>query len=773
MVLVCNRSTRERRSRSAGSGGAPGAWGRLGEWVAVRRRLVLITTVLVTLLAGVFGAGAMDALSLSRFESPGSESDRAAALLADRFQAGSPNLLLLVTARQGTVDDPEVVAAGRALTEEVASLPEVAEVGSYWLYDRHPALRSGAGDKALIAAWLPGSATEVRELLVDLSPRLARQTEVISVAVGGQDEVFRQVAEQARRDFIRSELIIVPVVFLLLLWFYRRVAPVLLTLGVGLAAMLGTLALLRLLTLVTEVSTFAANLTLVLGLGLGIDYGLFTILRFREELSHGRAVPVAVAHTVRTAGRTVIFSGVTVAVSLSVLLAFPFPFLRSFAYAGVLVVLSSVVGAVIVIPAALAVLGHRVGRRGGAAPAAVTPDVRQGRWYRAAMTVMRRPGLTGGAALLLLLVLGSPFLGVRFGLPDERILPPDASSRQVQQQIRDDFGVEYSDAIQVVAPQLSAVARAEELTRYAAALSRIAGVARVDTAVGGFVDGERVADAAAWSTRFTDGAGTWLSVIPTTAALDDATGLVERVRQTPAPSPVLVGGYPADMTDFRDRLVDRLPLVAALVLLVTFAILFLLSGSLLIPLKATVLNVLSLSVMFGALVWVFQEGNGAGLIGFTPTGTLEPSIPILMFCVAYGLSMDYEVFMLSRIAEEYDRGGDNTHAVAAGLQRSGPLVTAAAAIMAVTFATYATGRVGFLHMLGISMALAILVDATVIRAVLVPAFMRLAGRANWWAPGFLRRLHARFGISEADPATAGQPVAPGDVAALDLTGRAL
>src|SRR5690606_15762494 len=449
-----------------------------------------------------FGAGAVEALSLSRFESPGSESVRASDLLAERFGTGSPNLLLLVTAKRGTVDDPEVAAAGVALTQELAAMSEVGQVGSYWTYDRHPALRSADGGKALVAAWLPGTATEVRELLADLSPELTRDTGVISVAVGGQDEVFRQVAEQARQDFIRAELIILPMVVLLLLWVYRRLSPALLTLGVGLAAMLTTLALLRVLSLFTEVSTFAANLTLVLGLGLGIDYGLFTILRFREELARGHAVPAAVARTVRTAGRTVIFSGVTVAVSLSVLLAFPFPFLRSFAYAGVLVVVSSVIGAVVVMPAALAVLGTRVARRPGTVPVAVTTGEHHGFWYRTAMAVMRRPGLIGGVALVLLLVLGSPFLGVRFGLPDERILPEDASSRQVQQQIRDDFGVEYSDAIQVVLPDLDPAARPEELTGYATTLSQLPGVSQVDTAVGSFAGGQPVAAASPGSERF-------------------------------------------------------------------------------------------------------------------------------------------------------------------------------------------------------------------------------------------------------------------------------
>ncbi|MFI5846096.1 MMPL family transporter [Catenuloplanes sp. NPDC051500] len=686
----------------------------------------------------------MNALSLSRFESPGSESVRAADALRTQFHGGSPNLLLLVTARQGTVDDAPVAAAGRAVAADLASREQVAQVSSYWTAGDNPALRSTDGSKALIAAWLPGSATEVRTELAGLSASLTTSNDVISVAVGGQDEVFRQVAEQARQDFIRAEIVILPVVILLLFFVYRRWSAALLTLGVGVLAMLSTLALLRVLASVTEVSTFAANLTLVLGLGLGIDYSLFMIFRFREELARGKEIPQAVARTVETAGRTVLFSGITVAVSLSVLLAFPFPFLRSFAYAGVLVVLTSVLGAILVLPAALAWAGRRVVRKGFTTP----PDETRGLWYRSAGAVMKRPVLLGGAALIVLLLLGAPFLGVRFGLPDERILPADASSRIVQQQIRHDVGIEASDAINVVAPS----AGSTDISGYAARLSQIPGVSQVETAAGIFAQGRLSSPPTPESARFAAGGGTWLSVIPTTAALDaDATGLVYAVRSADAPVDVIVGGFPADMTDFRDRLIDRLPVVAGLILVITFVILFLMSGSLLIPLKATILNVLSLSVMFGALVFVFQEGNGASWIGFTATGRMEPSIPILMFCVAYGLSMDYEVFMLSRIREEYERTGDTASAVAFGLQRSGPLVTAAAAIMAFTFAAYATGRVGFLQMLGISMALAILVDATIIRGVLMPAFMKLAGRANWWAPGPLRRLHDRIGIRETPP----------------------
>ncbi len=278
-------------------------------------------------------------------------------------------------------------------------------------------------------------------------------------------------------------------------------------------------------------------------------------------------------------------------------------------------------------------------------------------------------------------------------------------------------------------------------------MSEVDGIAQVDSSVGSFVDGERVAPGA---DRFAAAGGTYLAAVPANTALTgDPADLVAAVRAVPAPFDLLIGGSPAEAVDWRDQMTERLPLVLALILVLTFAVLFLMTGSVVLPLKATVLNLLSIGVMFGVLVWVFQNGNLASLLGFTASGTLESSIPILMFCIVYGLSMDYEVFIVSRIREEYLRGKETTEAVAVGLQRSGPLVTAAAVILAASFAVYASGGVVYLKMIGVGMAVAVLVDALVIRGVLLPALVRLAGRANWWAPAPLRRVYERFGISES------------------------
>ncbi|WP_129838222.1 MMPL family transporter [Streptomyces sp. RFCAC02] len=730
---------------------------RLGLLAARRRRAVLIAGAVVLLVAAVLGAGAQSVLSLSRFEAEGSESDTAEEILHEEFGDGSPNYLLLVEARQGTVDDPAVADEGRRVADELAGTPMVATVDSYWSRDMSPTLVSRDRTQALIVAWLDGDATAVREQLADTTEEMVRETDLVTVRAGGQDEIFRQVSDTSREDFLRAEIVLIPIVFLLLVWAYRRWSAAGLTLGVGIFSVLGTLALLRGVTAFTEVSTFAANLALVLGLGLGIDYSLFVIARYREERAAGRDRETAVVRTVETAGRTVLFSGVTVAASLAALFAFPFPFLQSFAYAGIAVVATAAFGAVVLLPAALAAVGHRVERR---TPPAATTDVASGRWYRLALRVMRKPLLYGLPALAVLLALGSPFLGARFGLPDERVLPADASARVTQEEIRENFDTEETDALQIVATGVGAPAdNAADTESYATALSALPGVYQVDTHTGSYRDGALTEVPAGAAGRHAADDALRLTVTADRAALDgDMSDLVEAVRAEPAPFDVLVGGFPAAMTDFRADLFERLPLVVGIILVVTFVILFLMTGSVLIPAKATVANILSLSVMFGSLVWIFQDGNLSGLLDFTPAGRMEPSIPILMFCIAYGLSMDYEVFIMARVKDEYDRTGDNTAAVAAGIQRSAPLITAAAGILALTFAGYVTGQVVFLKELGVGMALAVLVDALLIRTVLVPAFMRLAGDANWWAPGPLRRLHERFGLSE-DPA-APEPAGP-------------
>lgn len=725
----------------------------LGRLVTRRPWRVLVTSALVLLASVAVAASTVGSLSLNRYEAPGSESAAARSLLAERFGTGSPNVALLVSPASGTVDDDTVATLGEDLTAAVAASPGVGDAWSYWSPGGPETLAGMDRRQALVLAWVPGDADHVRgEVLPALQADVVERFSGgdVEVTLGGGDEIFRIVAGQARTDFLRAELIVVPLVLLLLWLVYRRFVPALVTLAVGLFAAAGSLGLLRLVVTFTDVSTFAANVSLVMGIGLGVDYSLFMIYRYREEISAGQDADEAVRRTVAGAGRTVLFSGLTVAAALAVLFVFPFPFLSSFAYAGIAVVLCAVLGAVVALPAMLRLAGPRMLR------SATATRVEDGFWFRVSSTVMRRPVVSGGAGLLVLVLLGTPTFGLTFGSPDDRVLNDDGQPvRAMYDTVRGSFAAEDADALFVVAPDVSGAASGAGtgttlVHGYAASLSQIPGVARVDSAAGAFADGARVGPAGPFGAdRFESGSATRLTVLPTSERLaDDPVGLVREVRATAAPFDVVVGGYPAELTDYRDGIVDRLPLVAVLVLAVTFVVLFLMTGSVVAPLTAIVLNLLSLSVMFGVVVWGFQDGALAGVLGFTPTGVVEPSILLLMFCIAYGLSMDYEVFLLARVQEEYARTGDVVGSVPVGIGRSAPLVTAAALILAASFAVYASSEVSFMQQLGIGMALAVAVDATLIRGVLVPATLRLTGRASWWSPAPLRALHDRFGFRE-------------------------
>lgn len=695
---------------------------RWAAFLVARRWWVLGGAALILLCSGFVAAGALDALSLSRFAAAGSESDRAAQRLHDVAGTGSPSVALMVVADE-SVDSPAAAAAGRDLTERLGAWPGVSSAWSYWS-EGHETMRAVDGSAAWVYAHVPGSADVVRgEILPALVEEFTADHDGIRVIVAGADEVFREVAQQSRTDFARAEVIILPLVLVLLWVIYRRLSAALLTLALGFFTVIGALAILRAVTAFAEVSTFAANIVLVLGVGLGVDYGLFMIFRFREELTRAPSREAALAATLGSAGRTVFFSALTVAASLAVLFVFPYPFLSSFAFAGIAVVTVAAAAALAVMPAALAVLGPGIERR-----RAVARPLEKSFWHRVPAAVMRRPVLLGGAGLVVAVALAAPALGVSFGVADDRVLPETATVRAAYDIERAHFTGQDSDALLVVA---QAEIPSAELAAYAGALSRVDGVLRVDAAIGSFTDGARTPTAP--SERLAD--GTWLSVTPSSDALaTDVAGLVRDVRDVRAPVQVAVGGYPAELVDYRDGVLSYLPTVAALIVLVSLIVLFLMTRSVLVPVLATLLNLLSMAVMFAVLVWGFQQGGLAWLLGFTPTGSIEPSIPILMFCIAYGLSMDYAVFLISRIKEEHDRTGDVVGSVPRGIAHSGPLVTAAAVTLAASFLAYTGGEVVFLQQIGVGLALAVIVDATIIRAILLPAALRAAGRWTWWAP---------------------------------------
>jgi len=731
---------------------------RLAAVLVLRRRLVLVLAAVFLALAGGLGGGVAKELSAGGFQDPASESERAAAALETQFHTGPSNFLLLVTT-PGGVD--RATAPGTDLTSTLAAETGVTDVISYWTAGRAETLRSKDGTQALVLARLTGSDDETVDRARALAKAYDGSFRGLTVAAGGEFLVYAQVGDTIEHDIIRAESIAIPITAILLILVFGSAIAASLPLLVGVLSILGTFLALHLLHGFTDVSVYSVNLATSMGLGLGIDYALFLVTRFREELRRGHLVPAAVAETMRTAGRTVLFSALTVGLSLGALLVFPLYFLKSFAYAGIFAVLFAVVGALVVLPAALGALGHRVDsfdlrkpvRRALRLPPPRVKALDEGFWHRVAVTVMRRPIGVGTAVVLLLLLLGLPFRNVVFGLPDDRVLPRAASAHQVAQTLREDFAGREAFALPVMLTGPTA-----KTAQYATALSQVPGVERVDAASGRYRSGTRVADGLS---AYKTGGAERLSVVPAVESIGPrGEKLVKDLRAVPAPSRALIGGQAADLVDTKASLGSRLPLALGLVLAATFLLLFLFTGSLVIPLKALVLNVLSLSATFGLMVWVFQEGNLAGLIGDPIiTGTLDTTMPILMFCVLFGLSMDYEVFLLSRIKEEWDATGDNTRAVAVGLERTGALVTAAAALLALVFFSFASSGISFIKLLGIGTGLAVLVDATLIRGALVPSFMRLMGTANWWAPAPLRRLHDRVGLAEAPPS----PVAPVEV----------
>jgi RND superfamily putative drug exporter len=728
-----------------------GRFERLGRFTVRHRRGILVASVLFVVLAGILGGGVVARLSSGGFDDPGSASATAAQVLTDRFHAGPSDVVLVVGATDGTpVDSAAVSTAGTALAAKLAHEKGVQDVASYWT-THAPAMRSTDGTLALVTARLDSTGDAAQARAGELAQQYAGADGPLTVHVAGAPVVFHEVGTTIEKDLTRAESIAIPVTMLLLLLVFGTLVASGLPAVIGAVAVLGSFFALWLTTQVTSVSIFAINLVTALGIGLGIDYALFLVTRFREELGRGAQPDDAVVRTVASAGRTVVFSGITVAIALSALLVFPQFFLRSFAYAGIATVTLAVLAAVLVLPALLAVLGERVNRLRILRGATEVSD--HGFWYRLSSFVMARPWpiLIGGVALLV--ALGLPFARVAFGQTDDRVLPASSQSAQAGQLLRDRFDARETDPLTVVAP--ASTASESQVTAYAEALSKVPSVTRVDAVTGSYASGAQVAPATPASSRFLapSGPGTWMSVVVDVEPYSPAgKQAVTDLRAVASPlSETYVGGDAAVFADSQTSMGERLPWALGIIVVATFILLFLFTGSVVLPLKALVLNTLSLSATFGAMVWIFQEGHlQQWLGGFTVTGQLDTSMPILMFCIAFGLSMDYEVFLLSRIKEEYDLTGDNTHAVQMGLQRTGRLVTSAAALLAIVFIAFATSGVTIIKMMGVGVALAVLVDATIVRGLLVPAFMRVAGDANWWAPAPLRRLHNRIGLRETD-----------------------
>ena len=730
-------------------------------------RRMLIVAALVAVAAGIFGVPAAKSLCACGFEDPSSESAKAQELLTDKFHMGDVQMVIVVSAPDGA-NGGAARAVGTELVDELRRSPHVASVTSLWTAPapERAALVSTDGRSGLIVAGIAGDESKTQGYAKDLTDRLVHDRDGVTVRAGGDATVNVEITEQSQRDLLLMESLAIPISFLVLVWVFGGALAAAVPLAVGGMAILGALAVLRGVTYFTDVSIFALNLSAAMGLALAIDYTLLIISRYRDELADGASRDDALVQAMATAGRTVVFSATIVALSMAVMVVFPMAFLKSFAYAGVATVAFAALAALFVTPAALVILGDRLqkwdirrlfGRHHGTHREAEQPLL-----YRWTKTVMRHALPAGLAVVALLLLLGAPFLGVKWGFPDDRVLPETASAHLVGDEMRTGFPDDSATAVTIVVPDASGLTEAE-INRYRTDLARVPDVAGVSPV--------RVAGGSAYLT------------VRSTAALFSESSEAQldglHAVQGPGGHQVLFAGTAQVNLDSVDAITSRLPVVLGLIAVIMFAVLFLLTGSVMIPLKALVLNMLSLSAAFGAMVWIFQDGHLGGL-GTTATGILVANIPVLLFCIAFGLSMDYEVFLVSRIREFWMNSAhtraDGTsiaphvrsdESVALGIARTGRVVTAAAVVMSISFAALIAAQVSFMRMFGVGLTLAILVDATLVRMVLLPAFMHAMGEWNWWAPKWMTNLHNRIGIEDSVRSKRPMAVAP---LAVDETG---
>jgi RND superfamily putative drug exporter len=700
-------------------------------------RRVGLFAIAFFLLAGALGGGVASKLDPYGADDPSTETVKAREALQD---AGLRAPAVIAVVENAPVAKPATRTRVEALEAGVRRRPDVAAVNGY--YDTHsPAFVSEDGDSTYFAVSLkPTGDKEVQDVGAKIADQLAAHP---GVQVGGFAVAQEQVNKQVEKDLRMAELLAFPLLFLLSLLFFRSLVASVLPLMIGGLAIVGTFLILRLASEFASISIFALNLTTALGLGLAIDYSLFIVSRYREEIGKDGPGLAAMRRVLATSGRTVFFSSLTVSAALASLLVFPQRFLYSMGLGGALVALFAALISLTVLPAVLTLLGDRVNagaprflRHRAEAEARPTSE---GFWYRLSRFVMRRPLPVATLSALFLIVLGLPFFGIKFNTVDPTVLPDSASARQTYDTISTEFPPFHDTPIWVdvegASPRQSA--------QVAAQMRGVAGVAEVQPP-------QRLSDEV-----------TAIQVISAHPfASDPSQATVHGIRDLAAPpgTRVLVGGASADFVDFQSSLTSHLPIALAIVILATLVILFLMTGSVVLPIKSLLMNFLNLSAVFGLLVLIFQDGRLEGFLDYSSPGAIEQTMPILLFAVAFGLSTDYAVFLLSRIKEARDNGASDSECVAIGLERTGRIVTAAALLFAVAMGAFATSQIIFIKENGVGTALAVLIDASIIRALLVPSLMELLGKWNWWAPAPLRRLHERWGIGDSEaPGEAPQP----------------
>ncbi len=708
---------------------------RWAAFVAERAVLVLLAGVAVVLAAGAFGAGVFDSLSDGGFDDPGSEAAQELALERETFGNRTVDVVAIYSSNDLTADDP----AFRGEVESVlAGLPAdlTVSVTDYWTAG-DPSMLSRDGHAVQVLISMAGdSQDEMSDNYAELRPDLIAGGG-LETDIAGSWAVFGDVSTIVSEDLARAETLSLPIVLILSLLIFGSVVAALMPVMVGAIAVVGALAVVRVITGATEVSVFSINVITLLGMGLAIDYALFVISRFREELAKlplddPLASSKAITTTMQTAGRTVLFSGLTVAAAMSSLLVFPQSFLRSLGYGGIAAVVVAMLAALTVLPAVLRLLGRRIdaGRLPWRRHRAVVVESDHGAWAALAHSVMRRPVVYLSVIVIALLAIASPFLGVKWGSVDYRVLPDDAPAHVAAQKLNDDFGAERSSA---------------NLLLTGADAAAVADVVAAAEAVPGVVD-VRPVESAADTTLLR---ATWEGNSQTEASQQ----IVKELRAIDAESTsMLVGGLTADTVDLLDSVGSHLPWMGLIVVGVMLVLLFLAFGSVVLPFKAVLMNGLSITASFGIVTWIFADGHLENLLGFTSSGYLDATQPILMLAILFGLSMDYEVFLLSRVREQWDRTHDNTLSVAIGVQKTGRIITSAAVLLAVVIGAFGTSGIVFMKMIGVGMLVALLLDATVVRALLVPATMKLLGDWNWWAPGPMRRWWDRHGFREEEAA---------------------
>ena len=692
---------------------------KLGSLIVKRKRLIFSLFLVAIFSAGAIGTSVFGKLDSGGYNDPKSDSAKAFEYLTDVFKVKDPAVVLVVETSNG-VNDPAVVATAAKLEQSIKGEAGVGSTLSYWSTGGAPTLKSSDANSAFLFIYSEDVEWDnVQSLGKRIQEKYDGKFENLTVYASGTGVFAHAINTKIADDLKLSEAISIPLTFILLVFVFGGLVASAMPLLVGVSAILGSLLVIYLLTLFTGVSVFALNLVTGLGLGLGIDYSLLVVNRFREELHSGKSVDEAIKKTVATAGKTVFYSGLTVVITLAALMLFPLMFLKSFGYAGVTVVIMAVLGALVALPALLAILGKRIDKavvRKGA----LTPK-EDGRWAQTARFVMRKPVSVVVLSLVILTVLAAPIKNIVFSQVDSRVLPASNPAAYAAQLITERFPGQEGNPIEVIIP--GGANKIEQIKNYTQEIAKVDGVVRVGEPqiLGNDVRVIAVHDMG-----------------PRTPT---AEALIKQIRLIPSPDQTLIGGVAADYADTQIGIAKTMPWALTWIAIGVLLLLFVFTGSLILPIKAVILNILSLAATMGVITWIFVDGNLKWLVGdFTTTGSVDTGSIILVAVVAFGLSMDYELFLLSRIKEEHDAGRSNIESVATGLQRSARIITAAAGLLAIVFASFVLSGVTSIKMLGFGVAFAIILDATLVRALLVPALMRLFGERNWWAPKQLKRF---------------------------------